>query len=71
MEDRSLFLTGGIKEFMMVTYALKFYRDRYLPMLREHIDEFPYGLPEVDDMERTINRILKTVEEGPEVFDAR
>ena len=71
MENKNLFLAGGVKEFIVVTHALKFYRDRYLPMLRDHIDEFPYGLPEVDDMELTINRILKTVEEGADESNAQ
>lgn len=46
----------------MIRLSLMFYRDQYLPMLREHIDECPYGLDAVDDKQRTNDNILEKME---------
>lgn len=58
-DGHDFILIGSWREESMIRLSLMFYRDRYLPMLREHIDECPYGLDAVDDMQRTINNLLE------------
>jgi hypothetical protein len=62
-------LIHGMKERVLIHLSLRLYRDRYLPQMREHVDELDYGLSEIDDMEATIDNLLEKLEHTEEQWE--